>query len=159
MARKLIVALLLLLIPAACSQSIITAFDPDEFRYVCKALDKDCSNIPPPIVVHTNLVEDYRWGTYGLYFHGEPYVFITSRVNETTNPTLSDVIVHETVHYVLYQTNPEMGRCASERIARRVTSKYMGLEYDPSWEVRYGCDRGEPLKGEKSDEVENPVEF
>lgn len=139
--RKLITLLSILLL------SSCTAFTnqkpPTEHEFVCAALDLDCEElgIVPPIPVISAVVGS---GYYGFYYPGEPYVFITK--NPGPKETISNILVHEGTHYVLYEAGIRTGRCASEREARRVTAEYKGEEYDSSWEAQYGCTNNEADK-------------
>jgi hypothetical protein len=120
----------------------------DEWSYVCAALvglgysRVDCQKIQPPTVVVSKIVRDAtrRGILFGVTYDGEPYVFV--------NPSLSRenqrlIVIHETVHYVLWQAYGAYGvpvdRCKSEEVARIVERARAGSPSDESWRVWYGC--------------------
>jgi hypothetical protein len=140
--RKLITILCCLLLSSCATFLNTTPKEQTDFEYVCAAVEVDCKElgIVAPIAVISAVVGS---GYYGFYYPGEPYVFITKFPGNETTQT---IIVHETTHYVLYEAGIRKGRCHSERVARRVTAEFKGLEYDPTWETQYGCQNGEADK-------------
>lgn len=122
------------LVLLACTNplNIKQSFSSD-LEEICFELELDCSEIPEPIVVISNIVPT---GYYGLYLRGEPYVFISSRASLEQ---IRKTIYHETVHYVQVNAEPTIGRCESEEAARKLTAKKFGYDYDEEWRERYRC--------------------
>jgi len=103
-------------------------------------LRKPCKGVPAPLPVISHIVEDHKWNTLevklkGLHYRNEPYIFIRPGM-----PDMDAVYVHETVHYILYNILPDMSHCGSERLARKVTDSYLGVDYTADWEKLYGCE-------------------
>ncbi len=116
------------------------------FEEVCALVEEEfgdsCWGIDPPILIVSSIADVL--GAYGVYVHDEQYIFISpSLTNEEgqLDPTRREVIVHETVHYVLWELDIEQGECPSERLAREWTEKITGVPLDPLWVISYGCDR------------------
>ena len=103
------------------------------FEVACTELAVDCSEITPPIAVISKLVSD---GLYGLYIHGEPYIFIRAGVGPKQ---LEQTIIHETVHYVIYEAKVLLSRCDGERTAREITAKATNTKVALWWEKQYEC--------------------
>jgi hypothetical protein len=90
---------------------------------------------------------------FGFYIpgFGEPYVYVLPmwKIDELRSklewlgiivPSQSDVILHETVHYILdFNGDKEYTRCGSEATARAITAMVTGNPEDPDWRTRYGC--------------------
>lgn len=104
------------------------------FEQVCEVLEVDCSEIAPPIVVISQIIDPY--GAHGIYIHGEPYIFI----NAVTWLPVSEVEIHETAHYVLYEVYGDVEACLSEEVARAVTEILTGVPIDMGWPEAYGCE-------------------
>lgn len=92
------------------------------FEYVCAELERryenvSCEGIVPPIEVLSEIVQP---GFYGMYYHGEPYVFI--RADAPANRYI-EIARHEIVHYVMYQMGiyQEFTTCEREQVARDIS--------------------------------------
>lgn len=113
------------------------------FAWTCIAMEVDCSYLLPPVIVTSQVAFDYS--VYGMHFGGEDYIYI--RPNLGDDPSWNSVVVHETVHYIHHHLGMAAisgaDRCWSEREARTITSEFLGVEYDPSWEENYGCQTAE----------------
>lgn len=120
-----------------------------EWDYVCEALldqgyDKvDCSKLDPPTVVVSMVTDDVAapgWVLYGFTYPGEPYVFVNSAL-----PTEEQrqVVVHESVHYVLdWFYGIVITECESEKAARKVQHKWDGTSYvEDTWYIDYQCNQ------------------
>ena len=108
------------------------------FDYVCAEITErydwvSCVGLEPPVLVLSRVVNRKY---IGFYYPGEKYIFIRSDLNPTR---VRNVIVHETVHYVIDHLNILVSHCHSELIAREITSEYSGKAVDPTWKKRYGC--------------------
>lgn len=91
-------------------------------------------DIEDPIVVRSKLVPSPY---YGLYYPGEPYVFINYWISDER---AWETEVHETVHYILWNLKPWVRNCEQESVARALTALILNTEYDHSWWIRYGCE-------------------
>lgn len=100
--------------------------------------DVDCSKFDKPTAVFSNVVRAWKGrNMLGFYFHGEKFVFVRSDISERMQ---QEVLFHETVHYVLYETyGNNVGRCESEAAARMATDLYMRRAYDMRWKKWYKC--------------------
>jgi hypothetical protein len=122
------------------------AVTPQEWRFVCKAMDVmgywavDCRKLKPPTVVVSMIVQDSSppgLQLRGVTYHGEEYIFVNSTLSREEQRT---VVIHETVHYVLAATyGKRVGNCEHEETARIVHTAWDGSPYDQSWRVWYGC--------------------
>lgn len=142
--RKLWLAWILVLISAiGCAQFAGTfgskqSLNPS-FEFACDAIEGrfdwvSCKDLAAPIIVTSKVVD----GRYlGFYYHGERYIFIRWDLDPVR---ARDVIVHETVHYIIDHLGILMSHCHSEAMAREITSEYSGKPEDPTWKKRYGCD-------------------
>lgn len=115
----------------------------DTFKYVCYKLEQmygvSCGSLDAPIVVFSDIIIDaagYGGGWYGVYYHGEKYVFI--------NPTAPEdmwieIILHETGHYVIHELGlpPDGDSCEGERVVREIS----GGPWDDAAKVSYGCNK------------------
>jgi hypothetical protein len=134
------------------STASVTATPPsngvtkEEWNYLCsqlKGLGYDrvnCRKIDKPVVILTKAVLDLAppgWELYGLVYDGEPYILI----NPTLDPVWTrTVVVHETVHYVLWAFyGSAVSDCQSEKVARIVHHNWERTLYDDSWTKGYGC--------------------
>ena len=107
------------------------------FTQVCEAVEKEyevvCADLEPPIIVISNIVS---MKYYGVYYPGEPYIFINKGYPSRNSAT----IIHETVHYVLHERSLfKFGRCESEKAARLITERITGDPRDLTWPTRYKC--------------------
>jgi hypothetical protein len=131
---------------APSSQPPSNAVTPQEWRFVCKAMDVmgyyavDCRKLKPPTVVVSMIVQDSSppgLQLRGVTYHGEQYVFVNSTLTREEQRT---VVIHETVHYVLAATyGKRIGGCEHEWAARIVHTAWDGSDYDNTWRVWYGC--------------------
>lgn len=118
----------------------------EHFNFACESVrelgykDVDCSAIPRPVLVLSEVVEamtPYGYTLYGFVYDNEYYIFVNpnhpvEQINETT--------VHETAHYILFQTYGEgVSRCDSEYVARIVGAKWSQEEYSEDWRQWYNC--------------------
>jgi hypothetical protein len=135
---------LLLLGALALSASTINEAqrEPTYTEQVCSVLEErypeiECRGIPEPIVVVSEIVPAMY---NGLYFPGEEYIFISKY------PTVEQhiVVVHETVHYTIYESGLELDRCVHEQQARQITEIITGHPRDETWPSRYRCDDTQP---------------
>lgn len=142
--RRLILSWLLVVVSAvgcATYANRTTPEPPTTFEQACEGVERHydwvrCSdaNLQPPIVVVSRIV-DPRY--YGFYYRGENFVFIRPDMA----PDLTrDVILHETVHYIIDHLMILISHCDNEEMARTITSEYNGKPIDPTWEKRYGCE-------------------
>jgi hypothetical protein len=130
---------------AAPPQPPSNAVTPQEWRFVCKAMDVmgyavDCRKLRPPTVVVSMIVQDSSppgLQLRGVTYHGEEFIFVNSTLPRWDQRT---VVIHETVHYVLAATyGKRIDGCEHEWAARIVHSAWEGSDYDNSWRVWYGC--------------------
>jgi hypothetical protein len=129
--------------PPSVAQS--NAVSPQEWRFVCKAMDimgyaVDCRKLKPPTVVVSMIVQDASpqyAQLRGVTYHGEEYIFVNSTLSREDQRT---VVIHETVHYVLAATyGKKIGMCEHEEAARIVHTAWDGSPYSNRWRVWYGC--------------------
>lgn len=136
--RKLILAWILAVVAlgACATYQNNTSRELTPFEAVCELVREEfgdtCYGVEEPELIITELVEIL--GAYGIYVHGEGYIFIAPNLSNK-----NEVIVHETVHYVLWELSISRVRCDSERFAREWTEIITGIPLDPTWEKRYGC--------------------
>jgi len=102
-----------------------TAFD-----YVCTELSVNCEGINPPDIVITEIMGEF--GLWGAYMPGENRLYIDPDAPPET-------MVHEMVHYILYEINAGFGKCFGEELARVVHHRWANTPYDDSWRQRYRC--------------------
>lgn len=141
MARRLttiVAALWLTACAVMPNKEVPTTFETACYWTETIGYEIDCSTISPPTVVVSNIVTAWQGpGTYGLYMHGEPFVFIAEGLSDTKT---REVVIHETVHYLLWETyGGGVGRCEGEEAARLATDLAYGRDYDPAWKRWYGC--------------------
>ena len=106
------------------------ASDQEVMDAACDVLPISCEGIEPPTIVVTAFLT--QMGLHGLYVHGEDQIFVSTQAPPET-------ILHETVHYVLYEAGLRFSRCDGEMVARQATAKWLKEDYDDSWRRRYGC--------------------
>jgi len=94
--------------------------------------DESCGDLEPPQVILSEIVA--ALGAWGIYVHGEGYVFV-----DPFAPDVWEVTVHETIHYVLWELDLERETCPSERKAREWSEIITGVPINPEWEKNYGC--------------------
>ena len=144
--RKLIAVWLLAALAVGACASASTSnttkrAEPSAFELVCaKSLQTygtGCDDIDAPAIIFTDLVRVLE--AYGAHIPGEPQIFIRPGLSVHRTYML---IVHETVHYVLYQLDIQMDMCRSEAIARNWTADITNTIVDPDWRRRYRCKRG-----------------
>jgi len=120
------------------------------FEYVCAQATAitgvSCDGLGLPIIVLSKIVRDHQmnWGggLRGLYYPGEPYIFIKPGLDEELT---WQIITHEMSHYVLDWMDPTISGCKHEEYARFIA----GQEPD-EWRERYGCLKEEPTDAEAS---------
>lgn len=112
--------------------------DESQYERACVALEMDCSLIPPPQIVTTQLVFTASWGQWsGVYYKGEDVIFISPFLLPSRR---APTIFHETVHYLLYKNGQRIGRCQSEETARKLTALEFNTDYNEEWKDWYGCE-------------------
>lgn len=116
------------------SETQIEPVPPTLFEVACYELALDCSELDPPKIIYTALPE--LMGALGVFIADEPYIYI-NRLK--TSVPWEQIILHETVHYVLYYAGPELTNCQSEEKARVITARHFNQEVDPTWRKRYNC--------------------
>lgn len=131
---KKLMALAALLFAVGCAPT-----PPTPWEFACAAVDEElgelthpCADLEKPTVVISKIVSP---SYHGVYYLGEPYVFVNSR----TNLKLAAVEVHETVHYILWEAGLERNRCHSEELARKIEAKWSGTGYSEEWRELYMC--------------------
>lgn len=151
MSRLIAVWIAALLSVAACTTLTYDGnTEPQWFQQVCKLVEQDhagaCEGLTAPEVVESSA--PMLLDAYGFYIPGERYVYTLTdallRQFQELNPTFDvpdmyEVRLHETVHYIADWAGMNLGRCASEALAREVTARWKGLVDDGSWRARYGC--------------------
>ncbi len=143
--RTLLLAWLLVAVSAIGCSTYATRTGPTQslepsFDFVCAAIEDRykgilCGKLEAPIIVKSKVVER---PLAGFYYHGEKYIFIRWDLSPNR---VREVVVHETVHYVLDHLNILVSMCSGETIAREITADYDGQAVDPAWKERYGCDK------------------
>ena len=112
----------------------------DHFAYVCYKLeqmyDVPCGELQAPIIVYSVIINDAsgRWQTWhGIYYHGEPYIFI----NPDSDEDVDKIILHETGHYIIYELDlpPKGDTCEGERVVRLIS----GGEWGEEQRASYSC--------------------
>ncbi len=146
--------LLSVLALSACSWIASMTTEPaadreDHFNYVCSALYEiyfvSCATLQAPTIVYSDIINDASgWGTwYGVYYHGEPYIFINPSFLDDPDFDLNEVILHEMGHYVIYELDlpPKDDTCEGERVVRLIS----GGEWTDAAKKHYGCSTGEAI--------------
>lgn len=132
--------LVLLILTGCASAAVAPAPDLTFQQEICEELELVC-DFPEPIVVVSRTVEDkfcfgcrYRGWTYA----DEPYVFVNSEIPVQLQLQTE---YHETVHYVVNNTvlYLMLDSCANEELARAMTAKKYGWEYNDDWKESYNC--------------------
>ena len=106
------------------------------FEYVCQEVEAEygtpCGDLGPPLPVLTQVLNFVKGGPWmGAYVGGERYVFVNP-----ISPDIRGSLMHETVHYVLYNV-ADVGtdkQCESEEVARRIAG-----QTGDKWREKYGC--------------------
>jgi len=131
--KNIILALIVLTL-AACATPRSA-----EFKYACNAVNEEfilatdpCTAPNPEVIVTAHMPTNLL----GAHYPKEKRIYISSNQDVASE---SDILVHELVHYFLKFSRPYVTRCQSEAGARRITSKYMGIEYNDKWRLRYDC--------------------
>jgi len=108
------------------------------FEAVCQLVEEKfsdtCDGLDEPQLILTELVK--YLGALGVHINGEDYIFVTPYALN-----VHEVIVHETVHYVLWELDISEGGCEGERFAREWTEIITGIPLNPEWEESYGCEQ------------------
>jgi hypothetical protein len=68
-----------------------------------------------------------------------------------------EVTLHEAVHFVIFNAGMDKTNCEHEELARRVSRKLLGLEYNDNWKGTYGCREEEEVVSQQ-DRVVGPVD-
>ena len=138
--RRLILAWILVAVSIwGCSQYAANTQAPvTTFEYTCEALTDhyewlNCADLVPPTIVTSRVVGPMY---LGFYYPGEPYIFVRW---DLPPARARNIIVHETVHYILDHLNILVTRCHSEFLAREITATYASFPIDPDWRQRYKC--------------------
>lgn len=126
------------LIATVSEPSVPTRNTP--FQYVCYQIesiyDVPCGDLAEPVVIISDIINDaaYPSSWYGVYYHGEGYVFVNP---DTGDWSLLDVILHEMSHYVIWELNlnPVEDECEEERVVREISD---GV-WDQLEKDKYGC--------------------
>lgn len=111
----------------------------------------DCSNVPRPLVVYSDIPEKEKM--WGYYQPGDPYVVVNNTIHG--DPFSLTVIAHEYTHYLQFiqrryadEETPLAVECATEREAHDVgyiVATALELKSDPrvaTWadnKDKYGC--------------------
>ncbi len=105
------------------------------FEYVCYQLeemyDVPCGALEAPTIIYSNIINP---GYHGVYYHGEPYIFINPNSPEELK---EEIILHEMGHYIIYELDlpPKGDKCEGERVVREISGGTWG-EDD---RFPYGC--------------------
>lgn len=142
--------MLVLILVAGCATIRPVNVELTPYQSACIALGQQeiasCAEIEAPVVIISQA--PLLIGAYGFYMHGEKYVFALPQedINKLALaagvdriPTTEEVVFHETIHYILSETDSDVSRCRSEEIARRLTAAAYGYRYNSGWKVGYGC--------------------
>lgn len=129
--KALWLALLLLAAPTFASSDTLQE-EAAALAYVCNYLAVDCrrEEIELPEVIRTVILDDL--GLWGAHVPSEKRIFLGTKAPPHT-------LVHEMVHYVLWNSTVKVTRCESEYISRIVAAVWGGQIYDSTWRARYGC--------------------
>lgn len=137
-----------LAVAGACAYHETTR-EPTHFELACQIAEERyenaCDGLDTPMVIETLLLEYI--GAYGVYVRGETWVFVMPQdmidmiaiLGLKEPPAKKWVIVHEMIHYILYNLYPLLTRCESETLARAMTAEISGIPEDPDWRAAYGC--------------------
>lgn len=130
------ICILLLLCGSAQAQYAPFKMDREPFDGICEILTMDCSDIEPPFVVTTGGLGELSGNdtVLGMYVRGDSQILISPFL---TPEMFTEILIHETVHYILYQTGVYvlLGKCDGEGLAREISGGPWGPE-EKSW---YGC--------------------
>ena len=112
---------------------------PTLFEVACVAVQEHyeyvtCDGLDEPVPVISKVVS-VRY--YGFYHQGEKYIFVRAGLPVARQ---QEVILHESIHYILDHLDVLISRCAAEELARKTVSDWFGTQISPTWERQYGCD-------------------
>lgn len=129
-------ALLALLLATIGACAWINHEYDENWAYACESVKEygyTCEGLEPPELIRSRLIELLP-GVRGLYIPGEKYIYVHPRVKFA-----DDTIVHEMVHYIMYENDPNVDRCESERIAREIAQQ----RWDEEMQAIYQCNAPE----------------
>jgi hypothetical protein len=135
--------ILVALAACACTAQYQMTKSFDTWDAACAAVKEEygenlCRGLDRPQVVQTQLLQIL--GALGVFVHNEYYVFVGNEAYLTLNGvTYDEVVFHETVHYILWHSEAERERCASEGMARKLTAEQFDIPESPTWRIQYGC--------------------
>jgi len=128
----------------ACAWQHQATHEPTEFEQVCAVLEAkelaSCEGVLEPEIIYTELLDIFsgEWGTiHGMTFYDESRIFINSMSDEN----LSDILVHEVVHWVLRKGRSEedrLSRCDGEALTRDIVYEMRGVP-PGNWRAGYDC--------------------
>jgi len=97
-----------------------------------QGIEVDCSELDAPYIVTSGILNDlgYGEGILGLFRHGDIIIFVSPNVED-----FAAIVVHETVHYVIYWLDLGLPRCDGEKLARAVS----GGEWNERIAAGYSC--------------------
>lgn len=105
--------------------------DPFMFDSICRYMEVNCEGLEAPNVVFTQLVDTNPFTkTNGIYIQTEPNIYINPHSDD-----ISGTIVHETIHYIIFELNLPYTRCEGEAKARLAA----GQPWDLKTQEWYGC--------------------
>ncbi len=111
------------------------------FEYACQELEKmydvACGDLEAPTIIYSRVVYE---GFYGVYYPGEPYIFI----NSGSPPEMwEEIVLHEMGHYVIYELElpGRYDTCEGERVVREIS----GGEWTDADKRVYGCSNLPPI--------------
>ncbi len=141
--KKLLIALLL----TGCATTLdYETLPPTPFQAACAGVEEfypgACDNLAEPIYVRSWIVESTVTALVtsvgggqlrGLYYDGEPYVYVR---NDLSPEDTREVLIHESVHYIVSYAGLGLDKCDNEELAFRVAK---GDAYSDEWRPGYGC--------------------
>lgn len=116
------------------SEATLEPIPPSLFEVACAETRVDCTDMRAPVIIYSAWPE--LLSAVGVFVPDEPYIYINRM---KTSVPWEQIILHETVHYVLYYGGVELSNCESEEKARVITARHFNLEVDPTWRKRYNC--------------------
>jgi hypothetical protein len=144
---KKLIALTILLSGCVTIRVEAPELPPTVFEMACTALAVQyqnravCDQVNEPTIIVSGIVDDHYLNMFGelhgIYYPDEEYVFVAASMSEHQILWTS---IHEVVHYIDYNTPEyEVTRCSSEEQARRISSEFVGEEYNDQWKESYDC--------------------
>ena len=128
--KEIILAAVLVL--AACTGDDTYA---KEWAYACEQVENlelgyTCDGLDAPKIIRSDIT--VIAGANGIYMPDDKYIFVRLGAGRT------GTILHEMVHYIIWNNDKEVGTCEHERIARFVGSQ----PWDDGRKKQYGCPVG-----------------